>query len=310
MFGLAIGAPLLVVAALWSLVLSWSARRLQRRLVDAARAELDATGLSHTGDPLGAYTLSGAVHGVDVVLENGSSHARPGVREESVLSCLVRVEARLDDQIVCRAAEVDGVMGPLPSAPRRRTGSEAFDAAYATFGGATPWAQPSVLDGMRDLRLLWLRARDGRCELAFPALMPARLPRAATLAANVSRASSGQPVVDMPRGPIELAPFKLPWSGAGVLPVVWGMGAFIGGLGGFIFGDILLLGVDAPSECEPGARLERDDNGDGGWSGVSCSQGHDGFHGLHHLGSFTLGMAGVVLVVLAIVTMRRLKQAG
>jgi hypothetical protein len=310
MFGLAVGLPLLAVAILWSIVLRRQDRRRDRQLCAAASADLDATGLSWSGDPLGAPTLSGRVHGVDVVLENGSGHARPGVREHSELSCLVRVHARLEDQIVCRASEVDAVMGPLPSATRRKTGHESFDAAYATFGGETPWARPALLDGMRDLAMLWLRTRDGQCELAFPTLGATDLPRAATVAANVARASWGQPAVDMRRGPIEPFRSQWRWGGSGVgVQIVWTLGGFIGGLCGFIFGDMLLLDLDSPYECEPGARLERDGNGDGSWSGVSCSHGRDSFHGVHHLGGVVLGVAVAVLIGFAIVTMKRFQRS-
>jgi hypothetical protein len=310
MFGLAVGLPLLAIAILWSMVLRWQDRRRERRLHDAASADLDATGLSWSGDPLDAPTLSGRVHGVDVVLENGSSHARPGVQEHSELSCLVRVQARLEDQIVCRASDVDAVMGPLPSAPRRKAGHELFDAAYAAFGGETPWARPALLDGMRDLAMLWLRSRDGQCELAFPPLGARDLARAVTVAANVARVSWGEPAVDMRRGPIEPFRPQRRWGGFGAgVEVVWVIGGFTGGLSGCLFGDILLLDPDSPYECDPGARLERDSNGDGSWSGVSCSQGHDSFHGVHHLGSAVLGVAVVALFGFAMMTMKRIQQS-
>jgi hypothetical protein len=124
-------------------------------------------------------------------LENGASHTRPSVAQESEVVCLVKVPADLADQLVCAASEVDAVMGPMPSVPRVKTGFAPFDHRYALFGGPAPWAKRALVERFLELGLRWLRVREGRCEIAFPPLATEDLPRAIALAATVARLPSG-----------------------------------------------------------------------------------------------------------------------
>jgi hypothetical protein len=215
-------APLLALALI---ALAFALIALRRRAARAARSraraaaaeELCRTGLSLEGDALGTFTLHGRAYGAGVTLENRGYLASPGaMRERTIETCVARVAVPLADQLVCKAAEIDEVMGPLPAATRVRTGHPRFDTFHAIFlatagagagavafegsyrapvdASAIPWATAPILDALVDLGLLWLRVHDGRAELVFPPLDPDGVDRAVAAAAAVALACEGKPV--------------------------------------------------------------------------------------------------------------------
>jgi len=301
--------PMLLAAILWSIVLSAIVSARNRAAAARVLERLRATGLTLTGNPLGAYTLSGRAGGVDVLVVNDASMRPPGSREDEAEHTvgLVRVGTRLPDQIVCESRNVDAVMGPLPAVPRVSTGAGMFDARYATFvaagapDGAVAWADPSTLATMMALSLLWMRVQAGRCEVAFEPVASQDVPRA--IAVGV-RFAGGPPVpgdahgAASPRAPRE----RRGWSGAGV---AWPV-ALVGGFFGFAAGcSRPLLDLDSPSECAPGSILvpETDSNGSDSlecvpWTGP----GPDPVHYKHYIGSYVLGTGFLALVGLAIAT--------
>jgi hypothetical protein len=184
-----------------------------------------------------------------VAVTNGASLQRPGGDVWEIDRCVARVAVPLADQIVCKADQAERMMGPLPAAPRVRTGHWAFDGAYAIFVGSsagrtagsyraaivegdTPWAQAPVLDGFLDLGLRWMRIHDGTAELVFPQLAIEDVVRAMGVAHAVERAAQGKPLPAIERGP------KRPGSGmaadvgrawlAGLLPGVVATGVCSG----------------------------------------------------------------------------------
>jgi len=62
--------------------------------------------------------------------------ALPGDQTDTV--CMLRFAAPLPNLVVCSEREIEAVMGPLPSAPRVRTGHCAFDRAFAVFVWSSP----------------------------------------------------------------------------------------------------------------------------------------------------------------------------
>lgn len=208
---LLIAAVLFTIAAIMVVRFRRSAKAARRAIEAAETSVLLKTGLALTGDVLDSFELRGRANNVDVELANGKTVQRPGSSDGYVPACaILRIAAPMADQIVCKVDEIDQIMGVLPAAPRLRTGHTLFDAAYAVFvmptGDATGgsyrdgantnplgWAQPSLLDRLIELDLLWLRVRDGVGDVVFPRLPVEEVGRAIALATAVACAVQRKP---------------------------------------------------------------------------------------------------------------------
>jgi hypothetical protein len=140
---------------------------------------------------------------VSIAVANRVRETRPGVATKDLTVCIVRFDAPFVDQLVCPLAEVDSVMGPMPSAQRARTGLSSFDKAYAAFlqtsqdGSAYRAVEdPSavlgglphaILEHLQKLDLQWARVHEGKCALAFAPLEAVDVVRAARVAARIAR---------------------------------------------------------------------------------------------------------------------------
>lgn len=236
-----------MLAFLIACIVTWRERRWvrdnRRRAQTAAERALVETGLTPSGDALGTFTLRGAVHGIDVELTNCTTKRPPGPSENDTPVCIAYVTAPIADQVVCKIAEIDQIMGPLPMVPRVRTSHVQFDAGYAVFVGlagepmggsyrgasnasAVPWAQPSLLDRFVEFDLRWLRVQEGRVEVAFGPLPVEAAGRAAALAAAVALASQGKGIPLLSAGN---PGHWLPWSEPGASWLLaWGVGTHVG----------------------------------------------------------------------------------
>jgi hypothetical protein len=286
--------------------------RAERRLAGArAQVALATAGIEASGNLLGASEARSR-DGVTVAISNDASHTRPGDSKPTGDLCVARVRVPLVDQIVCKADEADAVMGPLPAAPRVRTGHAPFDDAYAVFIGTsggraagsyraslvegdTPWAQAPVLVGFLELDLRWMRVHEGEADLVFPGLAIEDVVRAVALAHAVERAAEGRPVPAVARGPRLARSDVRPGVGA-----AWSGGAFIALVAGHWLAftpPVQALGSDFA--CGPGSRITTIGSKH---IGLKCepSQG-DNSLGLYHLASGLLAMLLVVLAVLGLV---------
>lgn len=211
----------------------------RRHLIDDLERE---TGMTVEGDVLEAFTIRGALQGIEFSLENNAATKVPGPSSEQRSCALVELGAAIPDMVVCSLGDVDAVMGPIPSVPRTLTGDTTFDAAYAIFtatptgeapGGfrttqaadALAWAKPDVLRQCIALGMLWFRVRGARGQLAAPPTNCKRAHQILTLAVNIALAAAGRPIVEMPVGlPTErrvqgVAPF---W-GVAIVAIAGGM---------------------------------------------------------------------------------------
>jgi hypothetical protein len=319
---LLIGVVLLVVAVLLSVRLRRAEQAAQLRAKAAARADLAKTGLTPSGNPLGVFKLQGAMHGVEVTLENGTSIRPPGARDgEGGYGnvCVVHVAAPLGDQLVCKLGEVDQMLGPLPTVPRLRTGHAPFDERYAIFMGkpreealgsyrdaqdtsSIPWAQAPILDSLWELRLLLLRVQEGRVELVFPSFAIEDVGRAAALAAAVAQASVGKPVPQIERGRRTVKHQQRDTHTVIiVMYAVWAAALFFIIPGGMLLSLAPpLRALDAPFMCGANDRIIVCPAGDGEY-GLCCAKQRDKSLLLHAVGSSVLFIAatGFIGVVFA-----------
>ena len=240
---LLLGVLMLMLAFIVTVDRSRSAHNLRSRAEREAMQVLAATGLVPSGDALGTFALSGAVHGIDVELTNRVSKRPPGPYDGNATVCVAYAAAPIADQIVCRLAQVDQIMGPLPMVPRIRTNHAQFDAEYAVFVGsagepigasyrsasnpsAAPWAQPSLLDRLLEFDLQWLRVQGGRVELVFRPLPAEAAKRVGELIAAVALASHGKAIPVLAAG----NPGRwVPWEDSRTDPIfAWILGAILG----------------------------------------------------------------------------------
>lgn len=314
---LLIDFALLALAVIFTKFMNRRGQASRRRAEADAAARLAAAGLQAKGELLGTF-VARPVDGLEVVLTNRTPQTRPGASEPTGTACVARIAVPLVDQIVCKAAEADLVMGPLPAVPRVRTGYAPFDDVYAVFvgvaGGAPdggsyraapvagdiPWAQTPLLESLLELELHWLRVQEGRADLVFPALEIEDVGRAAALAAAVEHAAAGRPAPVLTRGPRIIRP---PRGDVGVwTALAWGLGVFPGLLVG------MLLTFAPPLQdldawvCGAGDRIitASSDLGDGTSYGCRCAGHPENSLALHYLGSGLLGMALVVLIGLGV----------
>lgn len=215
---LLIAAVLFTIAGIMTVRFRRSVKTARRDTEEAETCVLLKIGLELSGDVLDTFELRGSMHGVEIELANGKSAQPPGASEGYVSACAARVAVPIADQIVCKVAEIDQIMGVLPAAPRVRTGHAQFDATYAIFvmptgevtGGSyrgapeantLVWAKSSLLDRLLELDLLWLRVRDGFADVVFPRLPVEEVGRAVALALAVARAAQRKPLPTLSAGP-------------------------------------------------------------------------------------------------------------
>jgi hypothetical protein len=188
-------------------------RTVRRRERAMAERDLVRIGLVVTGDVLGRFRLQSGVHGIELSVVSEMEVMIPGLSEVQKPVCIIEGRADGRNLFVCKKADVDLAMGPLPSVPRTFTGDSAFDEEYAVFISpleeATPmrpdyrarppgpmdWAQPEILKAMLELRMVWMRMIDGKCVIAVEPIEVGNAPAAVTLGANVLRATSSRPLV-------------------------------------------------------------------------------------------------------------------
>jgi hypothetical protein len=212
---------ILVTLALgWMVYLHIEGNAVRGAVSNWVRGILGELGIAFDGNPLGTYVLTGSVHGTALKAENYAERAPPGAREDESKKtvCIIELPLAVPDLIVCRTADVDRVMGPLPAVPRTLTGHDDFDKVYSLFvsnttavpdaagsgyrqsgaTGALGWAKPPILDRLTDLSLEWMRVRTGACELAFKPFQPTGMVRAVLTCANLSRSATGAAWIPVP----------------------------------------------------------------------------------------------------------------
>lgn len=310
---------LLALAAAGTFLLLRRDAQAWRRAEAAAKAKLAAANIQAEGTALGIF-VARSPENPDVVVTNRTPQTRPGAAEQTDTGCLVRVALPLPNQIACRAADADVVMGPLPSSPRFITGHAAFDNAYAVFigpstrvagaesyraapvNGDVPWVQTRVLERLLELDLLWLRVRDGQADLAFPTLAIEDVKHALAVGTAFERAAYGKPGPPLAAGrrtTAESWPQIMP-----ALVGVWGAGVFPG----LFLGSLLcflepLRNMDPEFFCGGPHRIvvTSSSMGDGISYGFVCEGHLERSLDLFWLGGALLGMSlvvntGIVLV--------------
>lgn len=321
---LLIDIALLALAGIITHFLVRAGRDARRRVEADAAAKLAEAGLRADGDLLGKF-VARPVEGVEVVLENRTFQTRPGATEPTEKTCVARIAVPLADQIVCKVSEADLVMGPLPAAPRVRTGHAPFDDVYAIFvgsGGAappsgsyrappmasdTPWAQPALLEALLELDLLWLRAQEGRVDLVFPPLEAEDVGRAAALAIAFAKAAAGSSVPPLARGPRVI---QLAWKDMGdTVGVIWGLSVFPGMMLGAVVFAPVLRNLDAERWCGSGDRIIKTsfDDGNSVSYGLACQSHPEKSLFMHWLGSAVFALGIFVLSAITVVIARRIR---
>jgi len=307
-----IDAVLLAIAAIAVPLAARAEREDRGRAAADAAAKLAHAGLQATGDLLGCFVVH-PLEGRGVVVTNRTRHMHPGAKPPGDEVCLALLDVPLVDQIVCRAAEADAVMGPLPAVPRLYTGHAPFDAEYVVFVGVTgraqpagsyraspvagdvPWALPEVLDRFIELGISWMRVRDGHAELAFAPLEIEDVGRAAALALAFEQIARGGSVPALVRGPRLLRPKRVRrlelgnWFGAVPLAALVGIPLAL---------LLAALGVDAELLCGPGHEVVWRSTGRG--ANLSCSTWEQHL-GMYYLACVLLATALILLIVAGIV---------
>jgi hypothetical protein len=320
---LAFGIAVVVWAVVIKMATNAEAGEKERAREQTRLAVRRTIGLEIDGDPIRSCSMRGNVHGVDLTIDVRTTRALPGPSETSESATSVSGHAPLPEQIVCRSADVDKVMGPLPAVPRQPTGDATFDASYAVFVGAgaaaqpptgyrdaaptapaVVWADPKTLADMHAQRLIFMRVDNGRCELAFePRSADDVAPLVAT-AANVIRRASGQPRVSPQMETTTVTPAIAYDSVTGVM---------FAGLASILVSPIgatlaflpSLREINAEAECGKGGeiRVSSSNLGDGTSYGLYCSNNHEASLVGHYASAlalfFTLVLGAVTLVGLS-----------
>lgn len=322
---LLIDVALFTLSLLLAVVLVLWGQRLRRKRMRQAQAELDRTRLTVAGDPLGAFLLRGKVEGVDISLECQTSVKRPGQGASEggyLFASVVRLPVPLPDLIVCRSAEVDGIMGPLPSAPRARTGHAPFDTAFSVYlsptlaGGqagdfltskatSLAWAHPRLLERMTEMELHWIRIQHGEAQLVFPPTNSAGAERISTLGVAFGRAARGE-AFSLPHGDGPIGPrMRHIDVKARVLAVV-GISALVALSAGWGVAFIpALWGLDQELLCGPSDPIIEVSCGEGGCLG--CKSDPERFMGLHYVASMGFAAGVTMLVGLGVVARQTLR---
>jgi hypothetical protein len=306
-----IDAVLLGLAVIATFLLLRAGAKARRRAEVDAATTLAEAGLECAGDLLGTF-VARSRRGAEVLLTNRTTtHARPGTAAPSGDACVAAFEVSLVDQIVCRSADADTVMGPLPAVPRMHTGYAPFDQAYAVFVGASggaspggsyrsapvasdiPWTQPALLDRLMELGLSWLRVHEGRAEIVFPPLEAEDMGRAAALAAAVEQVARGGPIPALVQGPRSFRQ-RVPVPPTAWVVVAWAACIFTGPMGSMVLGFSLgSYGVGAELACGAGGI-------------IGSSRGSGGSHTICYAGQapqlnlyfFACGLLVVAITVL------------
>lgn len=290
MIAILLGCAAVVTAWLlvWALARRGEARDRARARAESRAAVLRDVGLDVEGDPLGEYTLQGAVHGVEVSVEgratspvpSASSPAHPGVTA-------ITVRAALPDQVVCRRSDAEAIVG-VDAPPPRPTGDPRFDEQYVVVvegsprdhaagyrdpsaeGLAPTWSDAAMLGAMAAERLVLLRARDGSCRFAFPPASAHDVGPLLALAANVARSAAGEPPVATGERPF-VAPVRSfePVRRA----IAWGPRSLLLAPAAFLLAFAPpLRRLNAEAECGAGGeiRVSENDTDDGTSYGLHC----------------------------------------
>ncbi|MFO0593205.1 MAG: hypothetical protein U0441_37020 [Polyangiaceae bacterium] len=227
--GVIIARAIFVVGAfLYAYVLN-AVLRARRAYIGETTRALEAVGLKAKGNSGGPFVLNANDGDVHVEATGPVKRAAPGARpdEARVEVCAVDLPLPLPDCLICRADEVDRMMGPLSPFPRTRTGHIEFDERYRVYfsgdaatsgadagyrdgavGNRVSWAQPAILERLLELELRWLRVRDQQCEATFPVLAPTDMVRALRTCENLGRLARGRSLTPVSPGP--LAPLRDP----------------------------------------------------------------------------------------------------
>lgn len=319
---------LAVVLVAWGAVLR-VARGAGEREKARARAEVEdavrrTIGLEVAGDPIGSCAMRGNVHGVDLAIDVGSSRTLPGPSDESCAVTAISGATGLPDQIVCRKSDVDKVMGALPAVPRQPAGDPTFDARYAVFvgveAGAQPaggyrdgaaqvpalaWTEPKILSDMVAHGLVFMRVRDGRCELAFEPRPAEDVAPLVATAANVIRRAASQPLVTAPSERPVVAPAVSYGAVTGVMYAALGS-ILIAPIGATLAFLPPLRALDAEAECGKGGEIlvSSSSDGDGTSYGLYCSTDHDASLAGHYAASLALYFAVVFALATGIGILR------
>jgi hypothetical protein len=300
-----------------------SERRAKAREAHRAREALAQIGLRVDGDPNGACEMHGRIAGVDLVVHQRASRVRPSVERDAAEVTSVELALPVADLVVCPASAVDAFFGPLPTAPRARTGDARFDAAFAVFGAARApgspfrgdesvdaprWATPPVLEALLELGLAWMRVRDGTAEIAFAPLAIDDVGRAAMVAANVANAVRGEPARPVGRGArVAVARERLATSS--IVLTTLGIGAIGPGPAIVMTAAFLAPLRDASQEvvCGAGGRLlvSSVDVGDGTSYGLYFSNAPSASIALHFVFTSVFAAAVIASVLAAWVVVRR-----
>lgn len=266
------------------------------RVSRETRAEVLRTiGLDLGGDSLRAYVMSGHVHDVEARIEGTIAPTLP-VGLPGVTAITVRTS--LPDQIVCRRhdlVKVTAAQPSLSSLPPRPTGSTSFDDKFAVFVEAGPsqqqaagyreaptdtaqiaWSDPTTLAAMVTQHLVYLRVRDGACQLAFHPKPANEVAPLLVTAVNVARKAAGEPLVEPAPPPTFIAPARSYESAAAVtgwaLYTMWFLPA------GFLIALLPpLRAINAEAECGPGSEIyvTESDSDEGTSYGLHCAKdGH------------------------------------
>ncbi len=317
-----------VVMATWGTIIVVAMKKAEReeeRAKDETRKAVRRTiGLAIDGNPLGSCIIGGNVHGVDLTIDIGASHPLPGPSEERREATTISGATVLADQIVCRRADVDYVMGALPAVPRQTLGDAAFDERYAVFLGvgdtaqaptgyrdgsppapALAWTDPTIMKDMIAQGLVYMRVKEGRCVLAFGPTRAENVAPLVATAANVLRRASGQSLVSAPSEKPVVTP---PASYSNVSSVMFvALGSIFLAPVGAVLGFLPpLRELNEETECGAGGKIlvSESSDGDGTSYGLYCSNDHHA----SLFGHYTSAVALYFTVVFAIATFVGLRQ--
>jgi hypothetical protein len=316
-----------VMVATWFVVLRLAqtgTAREKERVRSAMRAAVRRSiGLEIDGDPIGSYAMRGEVHGVETSIDGKMMPSLPGASPyEHVGVTAITVRASLPDQIVCRRFDVDKVMGSLPSMPPRATGDPLFDGQFAVFIGVGPtqeepagyrdppagvsrlaWADPRTLGEMTAQHLLFLRVRDGACQIAFPPTPAHEIGPLVATAANVARRASGEPLVAAPTASTFIAPARSFDSAAWVTALAPPL-LFFTPLAFVIAFFPPLRALNAEAECGVGGEIRvssNDVDGEGTSYGLHCWN-NGSVSGPPMIGHYASAVAICVAIIFGVVT--------
>ncbi|MBX3189963.1 MAG: hypothetical protein KF819_23260 [Labilithrix sp.] len=304
-----------IAVAAWFAVLKLAFRaqdREETRARDEVRAAVrEEIGLEIDGDPIGACAMRGTVHDVALTVEVQATRSLPGPSDVSHVATAIGAGVPLPDLVVCRRSDVDSVMGPIPAVAPQPTGVPAFDATYAMFVGvgasphhpagyrdagapspALAWVDPKTLADLGAQRLIFMRVRDGRCDLAFdPTSADGVGPLVAT-AANVVRRATGRPLVAPAPKRTIVTPALSYGRVTGVMSVALGS-ILLTPLGATVAFFAPIRELNGEAACGKGGEIfvSASTDGEGTSYGLYCSNDHEASLALHYVSAVALYFA-------------------